>query len=199
MNTKDRQANQKDQNGANQRQGGVEDTPGNARQREMGQADEPLGDLGHGKRTWEPPAGEQGMSNRPDDAGPEEAFDDDEDTGDEIDGEDSEEAEEEVTDQLKAGQGQPRSRRQNPVAADVSQNVTTNPRDVGAGGGSAPLGEHGQDSRTWSADENDRQGGDRSNRAAQSGATGERKPLGAKNKPEPKDQDEKGMGHPRNR
>ena len=42
-------------------------------------------------------------------------------------------------------------------------------------------------------------GGDQSNRAAQSGATGERHPGGGENKPATKDQDEKGMGHPRNR
>jgi hypothetical protein len=82
---------------------------------------------------------------------------------------------------------------------DVSQNVTTNSRNVGAGGGSTPLGEHGQDSPTWPAGDNDQKGGDRSNRAAQSGATGERNPAGGQNKPEPKDQDEKGLGHPRNR
>lgn len=42
-------------------------------------------------------------------------------------------------------------------------------------------------------------GGDKSDRAARSGATGERNPEGAANKPEPKDQDEKGMGVRRNR
>jgi hypothetical protein len=42
---------------------------GNARDREMGRDGPPLGDLGHGERTWAPPAGEQGLSNRPDDAG----------------------------------------------------------------------------------------------------------------------------------
>ena len=47
--------------------------------------------------------------------------------------------------------------------------------------------------------DNDQKGGDRSNRAAHSGATGERNPSGGQNKPEPKDQDEKGLGHPRNR
>jgi hypothetical protein len=29
--------------------------------------DEPLGDRGQGDRTWSPPEGEQGISNRPDD------------------------------------------------------------------------------------------------------------------------------------
>ena len=47
--------------------------------------------------------------------------------------------------------------------------------------------------------ENDQKGGDRSDRAAHSGATGERSTSGGQNKPEPKDQDEKGMGHRRNR
>ena len=46
---------------------------------------------------------------------------------------------------------------------------------------------------------NEQKGGDRSNRAAHSGATGERHPSGGQNKPEPKNQDEKGMGRPRNR
>jgi hypothetical protein len=36
-----------------------------------------------------------------------------------------------------------------PRRSDAAQSVTTNPRDSGAGGGSTPLGEHGQDSRTW--------------------------------------------------
>ena len=45
----------------------------------------------------------------------------------------------------------------------------------------------------------DQKGGDRSNRAAHSGATGERGTSGRQNKPEPKDQDQKGMGRPRNR
>jgi hypothetical protein len=47
----------------------IDETDGNARDREMGREGPPLGDLGHGKRTWAPPAGEQGISNRPDDAG----------------------------------------------------------------------------------------------------------------------------------
>ena len=45
----------------------------------------------------------------------------------------------------------------------------------------------------------DQKAGDRSSRAARSGATGERGTSGGRNKPAPKDQDEKGMGHPRNR
>jgi hypothetical protein len=39
------------------------------RDREMGRGDEPLGDLGQGHETWKPPAGQQGISNRPDDDG----------------------------------------------------------------------------------------------------------------------------------
>jgi len=42
-------------------------------------------------------------------------------------------------------------------------------------------------------------GGDQSNRAAHSGATGERHPGGGKNKPDPKDQDIKAQARPRNR
>ena len=43
------------------------------------------------------------------------------------------------------------------------------------------------------------QKGGRSNRASHSGATGEQGTSGRRNKPEPRNQDEKGMGHPRNR
>ena len=84
---------------------------------------------------------------------------------------------------------------------DVQQSVTTNSRDVGAGGGSSPLGESDQDSRSWPTGEEaeTQKGGDRSDRAAISGATGERSTSGGRNKPQPKNQDEKGMGHPRNR
>jgi hypothetical protein len=35
----------------------------------MGRGNEPLGDLGEGRETWTPPAGAQGISNRPDDNG----------------------------------------------------------------------------------------------------------------------------------
>ena len=42
-------------------------------------------------------------------------------------------------------------------------------------------------------------GGDKSRRAAVSGATGERSTSGGANKPEPKDQDEKAQASPRNR
>lgn len=52
---------------------------------------------------------------------------------------------------------------------------------------------------TSGGSDNDQKGGDRSNRAAQSGATGERHPGGGQNKPASRNQDEKGMGHPRNR
>ena len=51
------------------RKSGVENVPGNARDREMGREHRPLGDLGHGDRTWTPPGGEQGMSNRAGDLG----------------------------------------------------------------------------------------------------------------------------------
>jgi hypothetical protein len=49
----------------------VDDAPGNARDREMGRGGEPQGDRGQGQRSWTPPAGEQGISNRPDDDDPE--------------------------------------------------------------------------------------------------------------------------------
>lgn len=42
-------------------------------------------------------------------------------------------------------------------------------------------------------------GGDKSDRAARSGATGESNPEGAANKPEPKNPDEKGLARKRNR
>jgi hypothetical protein len=42
-------------------------TPSSARDREMGRDAAPAGDLGHGHRTWSPPANEQGISNRPGD------------------------------------------------------------------------------------------------------------------------------------
>ena len=32
-------------------------------------SEEPIGDLGHGHKTWAPESGEQGISNRPDDEG----------------------------------------------------------------------------------------------------------------------------------
>ena len=58
---------------------------------------------------------------------------------------------------------------------------------------------HHRDESADSTAHNEQKGGDRSNKAAQSGASGERHPGGGKNKPATKDQDEKGMGHPRNR
>ena len=45
--------------------------------------------------------------------------------------------------------GRTRQASDKPPTGNVSQGVTTNPHDVGAGGGSTPLGQHGQDSRTW--------------------------------------------------
>jgi hypothetical protein len=47
-------------------------TPANARDREMGRDVEPAGDLGY-RKTWTPPPGEQGISNRPDDEAVEDA------------------------------------------------------------------------------------------------------------------------------
>ena len=45
----------------------TDSTPSSARDREMGRDAAPAGDLGHGHRTWSPPANEQGISNRPGD------------------------------------------------------------------------------------------------------------------------------------
>jgi hypothetical protein len=42
-----------------------------------------------------------------------------------------------------------------------SQGVTTNPEDVGAGGGSTPLGKAGQDSRTWGTHDSQKNKGDK--------------------------------------
>lgn len=45
----------------------VDEIPDSARDREMGCVGKPLGDRGQGHKTWTPPLGEQGMSNRPGD------------------------------------------------------------------------------------------------------------------------------------
>ena len=120
----------------------VDNLPGNARDREMGRIDAPLGDLGQGRETGKPPASEPGISNRPDDDG------------------------------------------------------------TGTDDNASPLNAREQDDDGEFEGETelfDQKGGDRSDRAAHSGATGERSTSGGQNKPEPKNQDEKGMGHPRNR
>jgi hypothetical protein len=70
---------------------GVEDIPGNARDREMGRGGEPLGDRGQGRETWVPPPGEQGISNRPADDDETAADEEDEDDDFEDDDEDEEE------------------------------------------------------------------------------------------------------------
>jgi len=120
----------------------VDGYAGNARDRELGRTDAPLGDLGRGRETWTPPAGEQGLSNRPDDDGTE-------------------------TDNNAS-----------PLNAQEQQ------EDRELEGETEIL---------------DQKGGDRANRAAHSGATGERSTSGGQNKPEPRNQDEKGLGHLRNR
>jgi hypothetical protein len=61
-----------------------------AREGGAGRDDQPLGDQGQDRKTWTPPAGEQGISNRPDDEPPpnstgEEEEDADEDEDDEFD------------------------------------------------------------------------------------------------------------------
>ena len=122
--------------------GTVDDQPGNARDREMGRTDVPLGDLGRGRETWKPPAGQQGMSNRPDDGGT-------------------------ATDKNAS-----------PLNAQEQDDD----------------GEFEREGETV-----DQKYGDHSNRAADSGPVGERSALGGQTTPQPRDQDEKGMGHRRNR
>jgi len=110
----------------------------------MGRQEAPLGDLGN-EKTWVPPRGEQGISNRANDEG----GDPDNDAVRDDEGRIPE-----------SGRGGPRD--------DIPEQT-----DYVAGG-------------------------DKSNRAAQSGATGERHPGGGANKPEPKNQDEKAGAGRRN-
>jgi hypothetical protein len=116
MNTNEQKTNRK---APTSTEAGVENTPGNAREREMGRESEPLGDLGD-KKTRRPPTGEQGMSNRPDDdLGTDDVLDRDfDDDGEPIDGESSEEAEAEVKEQLGLGDAgaEPRRAGGDPVA-----------------------------------------------------------------------------------
>ena len=65
-------------------------------------------------KTWQPPSGEQGLSNRAND-GADDAADDRDDADDGVDGESSEEAEAEVIEQLQAG-SRPRREGGDPVA-----------------------------------------------------------------------------------
>jgi len=87
----------------------AEDIAGNARDREMGRAGQPLGDRGQGSHTWDPPAGEQGISNRPDDTAPRDddgalsADDEDEDDDEFDDDEDADEEEEETDSEDRSG------------------------------------------------------------------------------------------------
>lgn len=53
-----------------------------------------------------------------------------------------------ATNRQKQHSTRPHSPLSDSERGDVSMNVTTNPRDAGAGGGT-PLGETAQDSRTW--------------------------------------------------
>jgi hypothetical protein len=78
------------------------------------------------------------------------------------------------------------------------QETTVNPHIGGQGMGQGRGMNPGEIRTPGDGEQNDQKGGDRSGRAAHSGATGERGTSGGRNKPEPKDQDEKGMGHPRN-
>jgi hypothetical protein len=67
------------------------DTNPNANVRQQN-SNEPLGDRGEGDKTWSPEPGEQGISNRPDDAVGQDTDDEDDDF-DEDDDEDAEEDE----------------------------------------------------------------------------------------------------------
>ena len=85
------------------------------------------------------------------------------------------------------------------MATSDAKKANVGGQGMGQGRGMNAGEVHHADESTDPSDDNQQKGGDRSNRAAQSGATGERHPGGGKNKPATKDQDEKGMGHPRNR
>jgi len=68
--------------------------------------DEPEGDLGHGGKTWKPPSGEQGISNREDkfsaaDDGDDDlsAISEDEDDDDEFENDDEDDAEDDDTEE----------------------------------------------------------------------------------------------------
>jgi len=174
------------------RSAGVDDVSRNARDRQMGREGEPLGDLGKGHETWKPPAGEQGMSNRPDDDGTETdsnpspltaAEQQDDSEQDDPEPDDDEEFEDE--DDEDEGEDD----------AEEGDEATTDADDVDAGTKPSRETKPGHDRGAG----NDQKGGDRSNRAAVSGASGERSTSGGQNKPPAKNQDEKGMGHPRNR
>ena len=83
-------------------------------------------------------------------------------------------------------QGQLPNRNRSDVQETPEQDISTQPRRPGRPNENVET-------------DNEQKGGDRSDRAAVSGATGERSSSGGQNKPQPKNQDEKGMGHPRNR
>ena len=126
-----------------------------ARDREMGRDSEPQGDLGKRGKTWTPPDGTQGISNRPGDEDPDaEGVEADDVEGSSTDDDD----------------------------VEVDKISTVGPED-----------DEGRTERSSYV-----AGGDKSNRAAVSGATGERHPGGGANRPEPKDQDLKGNARPRN-
>ena len=85
------------------------------------------------------------------------------------------------------------------TSGNKERNQRVGGQGMGQGRGMNAGEVHHRDESAHPRDDNDQKGGDRSNRAAQSGATGERHPGGGKNRPATKDQDEKGMARPRNR
>ena len=120
-------------------------------------------------------------------------------------------------------QGQMPNRNRSDVQETPEQDINTEPRRGGGpnenfkdgpdgtqeGGSQAKIGGQGmgqgrgmnpgEGNASKRGQENDQRGGDRSDRAAHGGATGERSTSGGQNKSEPKNQDEKGMAHPRNK
>ena len=90
---------------------------------------------------------------------------------------------------------QPTHRPEGKEGTDRASQKHVGGQGMGQGRGMNPGEVH---DRPEPGDDNTQKGGDRSNRAAHSGATGERHPGGGANKPAPRDQDEKGMGRPRN-
>ena len=65
-------------------------------------SEEPMGDLGHGHKTWAPESGEQGISNRPDDEGDTVPDGDEEDDDAAFNGDDDDADEDENEDKDKS-------------------------------------------------------------------------------------------------
>ena len=75
------------------------------------------------------------------------------------------------------------------MANSDTRNTRVGGQGMGQGRGMNAGEVHQGNDATDAAHTNDQKGGDRSNKAAQSGATGERHPGGGQNKPASKDQD----------